>query len=323
MDELTIGDKKYVSTKKAAKLTGYAKDYVGQLSREGKVEARLVGRNWYVLEESILEHRFGAEGEEAHVEAPNPTVEPKESEKTYTWSQPTYTPEPVEELPRTAVPVRSVETAPVAVERAIPQEDKSVTDMQRAWQEWFDQKKQAREPAPEAYVSPTVEVENRYEPYTSDMGTFEAPETYEDEDTTAEYDHEPAPESVPITRVREYVEEVPIHRISARQERYEEQSTNLVQPRYQHFTGYSRNENSPREWESASTYTSPASPARKKKSGKSRKKGTMSVLSKVILLCLLGLVVIATYASVTSISESERGSGNTFINFVNGVSSTK
>ncbi len=59
MDELTFGGKKYISSKQAAKITGYAKDYVGQLCREGRVKARLVGRSWYVLEESIREHRFG------------------------------------------------------------------------------------------------------------------------------------------------------------------------------------------------------------------------------------------------------------------------
>ncbi len=61
MDEITLDDKKYVSSKQAAKLTGYAKDYVGQLCREGRVQARLVGRSWYVLESSIKDHRFGTQ----------------------------------------------------------------------------------------------------------------------------------------------------------------------------------------------------------------------------------------------------------------------
>jgi len=59
MDELLIEDKKYVSSKRAAQMTGYAKDYVGQLCREGRVAARLVGRSWYVLESAIKDHRFG------------------------------------------------------------------------------------------------------------------------------------------------------------------------------------------------------------------------------------------------------------------------
>ncbi len=59
MDELVIDDKKYLSTKRAAKVTGYAKDYVGQLCREGRVPARLIGRSWYVLESALQDHRFG------------------------------------------------------------------------------------------------------------------------------------------------------------------------------------------------------------------------------------------------------------------------
>jgi hypothetical protein len=60
MDELIIDEKRYISSKQAAKVTGYAKDYVGQLCREGRVQAQLVGRSWYVLESAILDHRFGA-----------------------------------------------------------------------------------------------------------------------------------------------------------------------------------------------------------------------------------------------------------------------
>ena len=69
MDELTFDDQIYLSSKRAAQITGYAKDYVGQLCREGRVVARLIGRNWYVLESSIREHRFGP-AEIVHEEIP-------------------------------------------------------------------------------------------------------------------------------------------------------------------------------------------------------------------------------------------------------------
>jgi len=59
MDELTLDDKIYISSKKASEITGYAKDYIGQLAREGRIEARLVGRSWYALESAVREHRFG------------------------------------------------------------------------------------------------------------------------------------------------------------------------------------------------------------------------------------------------------------------------
>ena len=59
MNEIIIDEKKYISSKQAARITGYAKDYIGQLCREGRVPARLVGRSWYVLETAIKDHRFG------------------------------------------------------------------------------------------------------------------------------------------------------------------------------------------------------------------------------------------------------------------------
>jgi hypothetical protein len=74
MDEILIEEKKYVSSKRAAKVTGYAKDYIGQLCREGRVPARLVGRNWYVLESAINDHRFGKQEMEQEIR-PAPTWE--------------------------------------------------------------------------------------------------------------------------------------------------------------------------------------------------------------------------------------------------------
>ena len=38
-DELTLDGVKYISAKRAADLTQYSKDYVGQLCREGKILA--------------------------------------------------------------------------------------------------------------------------------------------------------------------------------------------------------------------------------------------------------------------------------------------
>ena len=81
MDEITIDEKKYISSKRAAKITGYAKDYVGQLCREGRVPARLIGRNWYVLESAIQDHRFGdseIQSEETVLEAPRYETAPEE-----------------------------------------------------------------------------------------------------------------------------------------------------------------------------------------------------------------------------------------------------
>ena len=56
MDELQISGRKYISSKRASEITGYAKDYVGQLARGEKVPATRVGRAWYVDEEAIKKH---------------------------------------------------------------------------------------------------------------------------------------------------------------------------------------------------------------------------------------------------------------------------
>ena len=52
-----INGKKYVSAHLAAGMTKYTQDYVGQLCREGKVQATRFGRNWYVDIESLLAYK--------------------------------------------------------------------------------------------------------------------------------------------------------------------------------------------------------------------------------------------------------------------------
>ncbi len=127
MDELTIGEKTYVSSKRAAKITGYAKDYVGQLCREGRVEAKLVGRNWYVLEASIMEHRFGTAPVEDSSTRP-PAEEPVVAIADAVWEKPRYEAEVPVMVPSLIKP-----------ETPVPAEEprRVVAEMQSAWQEWF------------------------------------------------------------------------------------------------------------------------------------------------------------------------------------------
>lgn len=153
MDEITIGDKKYVSSKRAATITGYAKDYVGQLCREGRVEARLVGRNWYVLESAIREHRFGADTAERPVEeVPEEVTSPASSASD--WEKPRYVAETAAYVPE-FVAKESVEAPSAPV----------IADMQSAWKEWFEEKRpqsavtSAFEAPAEPYVAPEKRVE--------------------------------------------------------------------------------------------------------------------------------------------------------------------
>lgn len=181
MDELTIGDKIYISSKSAAKLTGYAKDYVGQLCREGRVEARLVGRNWYVLEASIREHRFGAE-ESAASPAKSASVE--QSSPVAEWNGPEY----FAEVPA-LIPVLSLKPEPQEAVRSTV-----VADMQSAWHEWFAEKK----PEPE---ESTELIEETPAEEMVHITRIEEPEVLEEEEAIEE------PEVVAMTRIKEPVVE--------------------------------------------------------------------------------------------------------------------
>ncbi len=55
--DLFFENKKYIPAKDASRLTGYSKDYIGQLCRGGKVLSKKIGATWYVGEESLLEYK--------------------------------------------------------------------------------------------------------------------------------------------------------------------------------------------------------------------------------------------------------------------------
>ena len=52
-DEITLSDEKFISSKRASQLSGYAQDYIGQLARKGLIEAKRIGGHWYVSLESV------------------------------------------------------------------------------------------------------------------------------------------------------------------------------------------------------------------------------------------------------------------------------
>lgn len=59
MEEISVNGETYVKASVLAKNFGYTADYIGQLCRSGQVKATLVGRSWYVNEDSVREHRKG------------------------------------------------------------------------------------------------------------------------------------------------------------------------------------------------------------------------------------------------------------------------
>lgn len=187
MDEITIGEKVYISSKRAAKITGYAKDYVGQLCREGRVEARLVGRSWYVLEDAIREHRFGKPVETAAEEAP----EDAQMDRAATWQKPQYVPE---------MPVMVPSLAEKKDEE--PLGTPAIADMQTAWREWFAEKK------PEIVATETL-----YVPESDENEPEEAPaDEIEEVNENLETEDSSFEERVPVQRV---YDEEPAQRIQA------------------------------------------------------------------------------------------------------------
>ncbi|PCI31132.1 hypothetical protein COB52_00280 [Candidatus Kaiserbacteria bacterium] len=56
-DTITHDGDEYISTSRAAELTGYTQDYIGQMARSGEVAAHRMGRRWFVGNDSLLNHK--------------------------------------------------------------------------------------------------------------------------------------------------------------------------------------------------------------------------------------------------------------------------
>jgi hypothetical protein len=146
MDELTLDGKIYLSSKKSADITGYAKDYIGQLCREGRVEARLVGRNWYVLEKSIREHRFGPEEKIETPAVVENSIKIENEPAPYSWVEPKYRLENTAkiDLDDKSTPIPSGTPLIGAVEEPTspPYTSPVLQEMQSAWHDWFNREGQ-------------------------------------------------------------------------------------------------------------------------------------------------------------------------------------
>lgn len=68
-DTFKYDGKEYIATSRAAAITGYAQDYIGQLARSAELEARKVGRRWFVEKESLINHKKHNDGLLAQVQA--------------------------------------------------------------------------------------------------------------------------------------------------------------------------------------------------------------------------------------------------------------
>ncbi len=135
MDTITLEGKEFISSKRAAEITGYAKDYIGQLCREGRVESRLIGRNWYILESSVREHRFGKDASGEYDTQDTSTLNTSDDVAD---EEPLFA-ETVEEID---VPI------PQTLEEEPKDDDEAIEDIQRAWKNWFSNRYVDEIPAP-------------------------------------------------------------------------------------------------------------------------------------------------------------------------------
>lgn len=56
-DSFNLDGKIYISSRRAAEMSKYSNDYIGQLCRGGKVVAKMIGRNWFVDQDSLIQHK--------------------------------------------------------------------------------------------------------------------------------------------------------------------------------------------------------------------------------------------------------------------------
>jgi hypothetical protein len=56
-DSLILQDKNYISARRVHELFGYTSDYVGQLCRAGKLDAKMIGRAWFVTMKSVIDYQ--------------------------------------------------------------------------------------------------------------------------------------------------------------------------------------------------------------------------------------------------------------------------
>src|SRR3989344_2682113 len=60
-DEMSIGGRRYISSKRAAEISDYTQDYIGQLARKRLIDAQRVGGLWYVSMDSLAQYKEKAE----------------------------------------------------------------------------------------------------------------------------------------------------------------------------------------------------------------------------------------------------------------------
>ena len=87
-NEIDLGGTIYVSSKRAAEITGYTQDYVGQLARGGQILAQRISGLWYVVEQSLRDYK--AKADEFRPEPPKPVHPMQDVETTVSFDGKDY-----------------------------------------------------------------------------------------------------------------------------------------------------------------------------------------------------------------------------------------
>src|SRR3989344_186837 len=132
----------FVSAHRAAKLTGYKQDYVGQLAHSDQILSRQIGNRWYIERESLLQHKkekdallAAVQTEAVGLKRPDPEAESSVAQDRpvsieYTSTHFTYVAEDAQVVP--AVAEESAEedpiSAPAPENAAIEYEEASESD---------------------------------------------------------------------------------------------------------------------------------------------------------------------------------------------------
>lgn len=133
---ISLEGKDYISAARAAEVTSYHQDYVGQLARSGSVLSRQIGNRWYVDREGIVQHKASKDALLAAVQAdsvgfskpePAPVSQQRESDSLRYFSDTgdlipaiAHAHEPEQQLQRTLVQERKPEeekSTPVPIRR--------------------------------------------------------------------------------------------------------------------------------------------------------------------------------------------------------------
>lgn len=124
-DSFIFEGKKYISARRASKISDYSSDYIGQLCRAEKLDSRMIGRAWFITEESLHLHQANV----LHDEIARNRIENLRGKKSKAASRSSRDKKSAVSAP-SAVSAESVGTASLAT--GVTGEKSDVHEMERA-----------------------------------------------------------------------------------------------------------------------------------------------------------------------------------------------